>query len=218
MSKRTQHTLALTLTTVVLLAATLPLIQRIPNGADHYFMIDVGETQIVLNNWGTLHATGYPHYVMIGNLMTAPMRGLGLSPLVAAAVVSLLWGIVAAGLLYALVHHLTESPAIAAGVTVAVTLTRTVWIHYVIAEIYTFGLAILIGLLALALWRVPDEQGYARIYWLALLGGIGAAHHRAIGMAAPALLFAVWSLLAARPRAVPRVLGTALVIGVAGFI
>jgi hypothetical protein len=209
-------------TLAVLLIAYLPLMQRIPNGADHYFMVDVGETQIVLNNWGTLHATGYPHYVILGNLMTAPMRWMGLAPLDAAAWVSLLWGLVAAGLTFALAYHLTKNASLAATVTTLYGLTRTVWVHHLIAEIYTFGMVIIIGLFALALWRGEvggwNDSPYARIYWLALLGGIGVAHHRATGMAAPALLFAVWPILMHAPRKLPIVLTKTLLLGLAGFI
>lgn len=204
---------------LAVITAAWPLMQRIPNGADHYYMIDVGETQIVLNNWGTLHATGYPHYVILGNLITAPLRMIGVSPALAAAGVSLLFGLMSAALLYALAYHLTERVALSAGMVLAYTLTRSVWIHHVIAEIYTFGLALLALLLMLALHRgVFAARPTWRVYALAIVGGIGVAHHRAIGMAAPALLFAVWPILAAHRQRIGRVLGLTLALGVAGFI
>jgi hypothetical protein len=99
--------LALIGAAVLLLLAYLPVVQTIPNGAEHYFMIDVGETQIVLNRWGTLHATGYPHYVITGGALVAALRLLGVSTTTAPALVSLLWGGVALGLIYALGRHLT---------------------------------------------------------------------------------------------------------------
>lgn len=217
-----QHPLLVPLIWGVVLLACVPLMQRVPNGADHYFMIDVGETQIVLNNWGTLHMTGYPHYTMLGNLMTDAMTALGVRPLLAAAWVSFAWGLVALALIYWLMVHITQRPLLSAAVTVAYALTRTVWIHLVIAEIYTFGLAILVGLLLLALWRgqVPGWGGspYARIYWLALLGGLGVAHHRAIAMVAPALLFAVWGELTADRRKLPAVVMRSLGLGLLGFV
>ncbi|MEM6285369.1 MAG: hypothetical protein AAF787_24480 [Chloroflexota bacterium] len=200
---------------VVLLAATVPLMQRIPNGADHYFMIDVGETQIVLNNWGTLHATGYPHYTLIGNLFTDVLTAFGMEPLVAAAWFSMVCGLLAAALVYWLLAHVTQRPLISLGITLAYCFTRSVYIHFVIAEIYTFGLAMLAGLLLLALWQGPIP---GRIYWLVLLGGIGVAHHRAIAMVAPALLVAVWPELTQNPRRLPRIVGTSLLLGLAGFV
>ncbi len=208
-----------TLLGVALLAMSWPLVQRVPNGSDHYFMIDVGEVQIVLNNWGTLHPTGYPHYTVLGNLFTAPLTALGVSPLVGAALFSLLWGVVALGLLLALGVVITRCPLLTAGALLAYALTRTVWIHIVIAEIYTFGLALLAGLLLLALWpgRVPGGP-YARIYGLALLGGIGVAHHRAVGMVAPALIYAVWGDLTQPPRRLPAVMLKSLGLGLLGFV
>jgi hypothetical protein len=205
----------------VLLAAYLSTLQTIPNGAEHYYMIDVGETQIVLNSWGTLHATGYPLYVMTGSLLVTLLRGLGAAAVTAPALVSLVWGLAALALLYALANHLTGRPWLAAGMVILLGLTRTVWIHQVIAEIYTFGLFLLALLLALALWRRPLR---GRIYWLALAGGIGVFHHRALLMAAPALLFAVWPELVAREGVskswlmVVRRVMLSLLIGLLGFL
>lgn len=193
----------------VLLVIYLVTLQTIPNGSSNYYMIDVGETQIVLNRWGTLHATGYPHYVITGNLLTALGRGLGLPPLTAAALVSLLWEGVALGLFMTLAYHLTRRLVVSAVVMVLFGLTRTVWIHGVVAEIYSFTLAILAGLFLLALWRQPVR---GRLFWLALLGGIGVAHHRALVTVAPALVGAIWPALAASARQHPRRLLRDLVI------
>src|SRR5690606_20642027 len=99
--RRTFSLLWLALALAVLMIAYYPALQRIPNGSEHYFMIDVGETQIVLNKWGTLHATGYPLYVMIGNIVTILIKALGISPATAPAIVSLIWGIASLIVLYA---------------------------------------------------------------------------------------------------------------------
>ncbi|MBZ0275583.1 MAG: DUF2723 domain-containing protein, partial [Anaerolineae bacterium] len=208
---------------VVLLAFYLPTLQTIPNGSEHYYMIDVGETQIVLNTWGTLHATGYPLFVMAGNILVTLLRGLGMAAVTAPAVVALVWGLAALALFYALAAHLTGRPALAAGMVILLGLTRTVWIHHVIAEIYTFGLLFLAALLLLALWKPPVR---GRVYWLALLGGIAVFHHRALLMAAPALVFAVWREIfpAASASAgkrygmVMRTLVIALLLGLLGFL
>jgi hypothetical protein len=214
----------------ILFAAYLPTLQTIPNGADHYYLRDVGETQVVLNMWGTLHATGYPLYVILGNLLVAVFRMVGIAPATAPALVSLLWNVVALTLLYALAAHLIYSPPSgplpltwrgggnilpAMVVTLLFGLTRTVWIHAVIAEIYSFGLAILALLYTLALRRghFPD-----RIYWLALVGGIGVFHHRALILAAPALVYAVWPELAADRRKLIRTFLLCLLIGLLGFL
>ena len=132
---RLLHWLPLAAALIVLLAVYLPTLQTVVNGSEHYFMIDVGETQIVLNVWGTLHATGYPHYVMTGSAIVALLRALGIDAVTAPAVVSLIWGIVALTLLYILMVNAVRRPLIAAVVVVLVGLARTVWIHQVIAEI-----------------------------------------------------------------------------------
>ena len=85
--------LGLSAALAILLVAYLPVLQNIPNGSENYFMIDVGETQVVLNRWGTLHATGYPLYVMTGSALVALLRAFGVSAAAAPAVVSLLWGL-----------------------------------------------------------------------------------------------------------------------------
>ncbi len=193
-------------------------------------MRDVGETQVVLNTWGTLHATGYPLYVIFGNVLVAILRLLGITPATAPALVSLLWGIVALALIYALAVHLICSPPPdplpiawrggarilpAMAVTLLFGLTRTVWIHSVIAEIYSFGLAILALLYLLALWR---ERIPHRIYWLALVGGVGVFHHRALILAAPALLYAILPELTADRRKLARIVPICLLIGLVGFL
>jgi hypothetical protein len=198
-----------------LLPFYLTTLQTIPNGSDHYYMIDVGETQIVLNLWGTLHATGYPLYVIIGNLLVAILKFFGASSAAAPALVSLLWGIAALALIYTLAVYLTRRVILSAVVTVLFGLTRTVWIHSAIAEIYSFGLVILTLVLLLALWRGEIRH---RVYWLAFIGGIGVAHHRALIMVAPALLYAVWPELSANRKNLPRILIMSILLGLLGLL
>lgn len=212
---RLRSAVGLIIALVMLLAAYLPTLQTIPNGSDHYYMIDVGETQVVLNVWGTLHATGYPHYVLTGSTLVALLRAFGVDAVLAPALVSLLWGLLALAVIYGLALHLTGRVWPAAALMVLFGLTRTVWIHQVIAEIYTFGLLLLALLFLIALWRTPLR---GRIYWLALLGGVGVAHHRALILVAPALVYAVWDELTAEPAHLPRKLVFALLLGLVGFV
>lgn len=51
---------ALALATVAVLY--LPTLQTTPNGGDHFYMADVGETQIVLNLWGPRHRLPRLHH------------------------------------------------------------------------------------------------------------------------------------------------------------
>jgi hypothetical protein len=214
--QRTLHTvLGLGVTLAVLLAAYLPLLQSIPNGSENYYMIDVGETQIVLNRWGTLHATGYPLFVMIGNALVALLRAFGISAATAPGAVSLVWGMLTATLIFALMCQLVRRAWLAAAITILFGLTRTMWIHNDIAEVYTMTLFFVALLLAIALWepRIPG-----RLCWLALVGGIGVAHHRAVIFAAPALVFAVWPELIAMIRKRPAMLLGLLGLGLIGLL
>lgn len=211
--------LGLLATLAILIAAYMPTLQTIPNGSENYYMIDVGETQIVLNEWGTLHATGYPLYVMSGSALVALLCAFGIGTATAPAAVSLFWGILTITLIYALALHIVQQkshaavrrPLLAAVPTILFGLTRTMWIHNDIAEIYTMTLFLAVLLLAIALWQPPV---YGRLSWLALLGGIAVAHHRALIMLAPALIVAVWGDLSAlirrRPVALLRLLGLGL--------
>jgi hypothetical protein len=171
---------------VAVIPAALTL-QTIPNGSTHYYMIDAGETQIVLNTWGTLHATGYPLYVMIGSAMTAALRAVGVVAAAAPAWVSLIGSALALMGVFALLRRISIPPIPAAMTVALFGLTRTVWIHGAIAEIYSFTLALLVLLLLIA---VREQRG--RVYWLALVGGVALAHHRALALVAPALLLLAW--------------------------
>ena len=92
----------------ILLVLYLATLQTIPNGSEHYYMIDVGETQIVLNQWGTLHATGYPLYVVISNVLVAGLRLVGVDAATAPGVTSLIYGMVAMTLIFVLAAHVLE--------------------------------------------------------------------------------------------------------------
>lgn len=211
--------LGVVLASLLLLYVTT--LQTIPNGSSHSFMIDVGETQIVLNEWGTLHATGYPLYVMTGAALTDLFVALDVDAVTAPALVSLLWGLLAACVFYALALHLTGRIIPAVAVIILLGMARTIWIHNVVAEIYTFGLLLLAILLALALWQreIPHLTTYpARIYWLALIGGIAVAHHRGFVVAIPALVYAVWPGFIANRATLPRVVGVSLLFGLLGFL
>ncbi len=214
-SRTTQTMLGLAAALALLLIAYLPALQTIPNGSENYFMIDVGETQVVLNKFGTLHATGYPLYVMIGGTLVALLRAFGVGAATAPAVVSLFWGLLALTLIYVLAVKLTHRPYLAAGLTILYGLTRTVWIHNDIAEIYTMTLSLLLLLLIVALWRPPIP---GRLYWLALIGGIAVAHHRALVMAAPALIVAVYPELKALLRKRPLLIFALLGLGLIGLL
>src|SRR5689334_14022954 len=93
---------------LILLPFYLFTLQTIPNGSDQLPMIDVGETQVVLNVWGTLHATGYPLYVLLSAALVTILKAFGVSAAAAPAVTSLLWGMLALAVIYTLGLALTR--------------------------------------------------------------------------------------------------------------
>ncbi|MBN1200499.1 MAG: DUF2723 domain-containing protein [Anaerolineae bacterium] len=189
---RVAAVLVLPLSLLLVYATTL---QTQINGSSNEYMIDVGEIQVALNVWGTIHHTGYPLFAILGNLFTLPFRTLGIEPAAAASLYATAWGVVALGGTGLLVWRLTGRvmPGILSAVVLG--LARSIWIHNVIAEVYSMGLAITVLMLVVVLWPVPWTGAWRverRIMWLALLGGIGVSHHRAVAFIAPGLLLALW--------------------------
>src|SRR5712691_11870384 len=122
------------------------------NGVQDPYMQDVGEIQVALNVWGTLHHTGYPLYTMLGNLATLALRSVGVDAATAPVLYSMAWGLIALTAFYALVYYLTNRPEIAAATTLLLGLARSIWIHNVIANVRSMGFAFEVILLAIALW------------------------------------------------------------------
>jgi hypothetical protein len=58
----------------------------------------------------------------------------------------------------------------------------------------------------------------ARLYALALLGGVAVAHHRALVLAIPALVYAMWLPLTGDRRLIPRHIVICLALGLLGFL
>ncbi|MCC7208848.1 MAG: DUF2723 domain-containing protein, partial [Anaerolineae bacterium] len=182
--------LALTLLALVLIYA--PTLLTHPGSGENPYMDDVGEIQVALNVWGTIHLTGYPLYTMLGSAAVAVMRAVGVAPILAPVLYSLGWGLIVLSLFYLLVLRLTGRVSLAVAGTLILGLVRSVWIHNVIAEVYSMTLAIQIMLLILALWSpVTVSNARNRVLWMALVGGVGVAHHRMIAFMAPGLLLAV---------------------------
>lgn len=183
------------------------------------YIKDVAEIQVALNAWGTIHHTGYPLFAILGNLFTAPLRALGMEPSAAASLYALSWGVVMLAGFGLLLWRLTGRPALAALGVGLLGAARSIWLHHVIAEVYSMSLAITVLLILVALWPADHEtdalHGPRRLYWLALLGGIGVAHHRAVVFIAPGLALAAWpDLREYGRRALPLMVG----LGLLGFV
>jgi hypothetical protein len=191
------------------------------------YIKDVAEIQVALNVWGTIHHTGYPLFAILGNVFTLPLRTLGIEPAAAASLYAAAWGAVTLGSFGLLIWRLTGQALLAALGVALLGVARSIWIHHVIAEVYSMSLAITMLMLLVALWPAPWHGPKAgqwsverRVLWLALLGGIGVAHHRAVAFVAPGLLLAIWPhLWAVRDEIRWRRLTLAAVgLGAIGFL
>lgn len=59
-------------------------------GCFHQYCNDVGEFQIALATWGTVHHTGYPLYMLLGSPFVSALRWLNVSPAAASSILELL--------------------------------------------------------------------------------------------------------------------------------
>lgn len=190
------------------------------NGVQDPYMQDVGEIQVALNIWGTLHHTGYPLYTILGNMGSLALRAMGIDAATAPVLYSMTWGLIALTAFYALVYHLTNRPEIAAATTLLLGLARSIWIHNVIANVRSMGFAFEAILLAVALWSAVTtaDESRRKIWLLALIGGFGVAHHRSVAFMAPGLLLAMWPGLRAQGRRAWITLAVAVPISLIGFL
>jgi hypothetical protein len=197
-----------------------PTMLRQVGGGENPYMDDVGEAQVTLNVWGTLHHSGYPLWTISGNLVVSALRALGVAPEFAPTLHSTLWHMVALSIFFALLLHLSGDLIVTAACTFLLGLARTIWFHAVVPEVYSLNTVFQLSLIALAVWRgIPIHR---RLMLLALIGGLGVAHHRLIVLLIPALLYAVlpetWQALRAQPRRTLLTALAALATGVAGFL
>ena len=225
--KRTQP---IVVTGTVAFIATLlyaSTMMRTISGCAHEYCVDVGEFQVALALWGTVHYTGYPLYMFLGSPFVTALRLIGIPPAMGASLYSMLWEVLAISGLVLLIHRLSGSVWLAGSLGLLFTVLEPVWVHGVIAEVYSFSTALSVGILYLAL-DLQETWSDKRGWLLALLGGMAVAHHRLLGL----LLIPVGAFLlpvafrawnAGRSKghmllAAGRWLTVALVCFVAGFL
>ncbi|MCA9974078.1 MAG: DUF2723 domain-containing protein [Anaerolineales bacterium] len=169
-------------------------LQHDVNGSAHDYTLDTGEIQVALNVWGTIHYTGYPHYTILGAALTSALRGAGVPPATAASLNSLLWTVLSLLLTYALLLRLLPGSSVLASLAlIALGLVETIWLHSVIAEVYSFSFF----LVALSVWlgdRLRRQWRPAEWLAAAFILGTAVAHHRVL-----IFLIGVVCLLCATP-------------------
>ncbi len=141
------------------------------------YCADVGEFQVALATWGTVHHTGYPLYMLLGSPFVTLLRWLGMPPAAGASAYSLLWEVLAVTGLALVIMRLTHRGWLALGASLLIAVLRPIWIHGSIPEVYSLSMALSVAILWVTLdlhERWSDHEGWL----LAFLGGLGVAHHR----------------------------------------
>ena len=217
------------------------LLTHVPLNADKN-LVDVGEIQIALNLWGTLHHTGYPLYTILGSAFTTLYKGLGANPAAGPSVFSVLWAVGALCLIYALYLELSrhavascssKSPSsgassacgtstwphdAAAGIAALyIGATSAFWINASIAEVYSMYMALTLAALLLAR-RLASRWSDRGFIWLAVLLGLAGAHYRLAAFVLPAVAIYVVPNLWRRGRRARWLLPVAALAGLASFL
>jgi transmembrane protein TMEM260 (protein O-mannosyltransferase) len=178
------------LVTAVIFIATLVVYVRTLAPSVASIFDDTLEIQYVVPRLGILHQTGYPLYTLLGKLFTLIFRvgdaayRLNLFSAITAAC--------AVALLYLVIRQLTAHriPAVVGALTFA--FGPTFWDQSNAAEVYALQMLISAIIMYAALsWG--NEPSKSKFYVLALVMGLGLAHHRLTLLIYPAI--AVYVLL-----------------------
>jgi len=174
---------------------------------------DSAEFQMAAWLGGFAHPTGYPLYLLLGNIWTHLLPAG--DPAWRMNLLSALSGSLAVGLVYLLALRIialslrpgewsSEVPALfwcaaarlaALFAAVAFAAMPTFWSQAVIAEVYTLNAAFVAAvLLGLTTWAAqpPDGQRITPLYWTAAIYGLSLTHHRSMLLLLPAMAIYLW--------------------------
>ena len=180
-------------------------------------LIDVGEIQIVLNNWGTLHHTGYPLYTILGAIFVKVLNVVGFSPADSPSLFSLIWALIALGLMYLFVLEVTDFVPSAVIAAILMAVGFTFWINATIPEVYSIYVASIVAALLVArrLSRQWSDKGFVG---LALILGLAGSHHRLAVFILPAVFIYLAPALWQQRRRLWWLLPVAGLAGAATFL
>ena len=144
---------------------------------------DGGEFQTLPYLWGHSHPTGYPVYLTAARIFALlPMGELAYRINLFSAVMG---AVVVAGV-YVNGRLLTKHTLIPIVGAVVLALSPTFWSQAIIAEVYTAGGALIMGIIAALLWW--HTTGSQRALFIAgLLGGLSLGVHMSVALIAPAM-------------------------------
>ena len=161
------------------------------NGGDSPYTDDTGEFQLALTLWGTSHPTGYPLYLFLGSPFVNLLRLFGVPPALGASLFSMMWTLIAVIGVAMIVWRLTPRHedtktqnlfVVLSSFFIALVfaLTRSVWIHASIAEVYALNMVFEVATLWLTLdlmEKWDDKKGWL----LAFVAGLGVDQREQVG-------------------------------------
>ena len=142
---------------------------------------DPGEFQFAAWRLGLAHATGYPLYLILGWLWQHSLALVGVSPAASLNALSAVYAALGVALLYLVMARWTPGPPLVRRVVglysaLLLMVNLTYWSQALVAEVYAFHAALMLGLLwrAQRLVTLPTPR---RLTALALLAGLALTHH-----------------------------------------
>ena len=165
------------------------------NSGDSPYTDDTVEFQLALVLWGVPHHTGYPLYMLLGSPFVNVLRFFGVPPALGSSLFSTLWTLIAVVGVAMIVLRITQRHEdtktqnlfivhCSFFIALVFALTRSIWIHASIAEVYALNIAFEVAILWLTLELMEkwdDKKGYL----LAFVAGLGVAHHRLVAVGLP---------------------------------
>jgi len=154
---------------------------------------DSAEFQCLAYTLGVSHSTGYPTYLFLSRLIgTLPIG----NPAWRISLFSAIGAAVTLGGIYLLARYFTRSRIGAALGSLALGISYTFWSQAIIAEVYTPGMAFLVGIMGLLFhWQAEPGKRNLSLLGAALLGGIGFGVHASVWLIAPpAVGLVIWTL------------------------
>jgi hypothetical protein len=161
-------------------------LMTVVSGCTSEYCADVGEFQVALATWGTVHYTSYPLYMLLGSPFVATLRQVGVPASAGASAYSLVWEAAAVAGVALLIMKVTSAPVLAFGGALVVAMFEPMWVHGSLAEVYSLSLLLTVALLGLTI-RLREHWSDAGGWLLAFVAGLGAAHHRLIVILLPAV-------------------------------
>ncbi len=164
------------------------------NGSDSRVADDIGEYQVAMALWGTVHPTGTPLYMLLGSPFVTLLKNFGITTTAGASLFSSLWALGSVVLVIIILFELNVRPYLALLTGISVGMTRSMWVHGSIAEVYSLWMFLLLFVLYMSI-KLKCNWSYKIGWLLAFFVGLGCAHHRLFLPVLPVLAVWLWEKL-----------------------